>query len=84
MTIDDTYEAAYYIISGARLVSVDGREPTPQEKKRRKVKYIWLFELEGVPEWAVTKWRTHEAVGNIRDFRNVRMKLKAKAHKRVI
>lgn len=81
--IKNTYEATYYLISGAKLVDARVRKIPIHKQARRGLAYEWIMTLDGVPYDAVRLWGLGRAVANVRDFQATRSKLK-KAVKRLV
>jgi len=75
---DDSYEAAYYLMCGARFVSVKSRSVPVQKIKKMFIRHHWTIELNEVPVWASQKWKDYEAFGSLRDFVSARVRLKKK------
>lgn len=75
MRVFDTYEATWYLMNGASIVSVAARK-VASKKARHGIGYQWIIQMDAVsPEW-VKQWREGRATGNLKDYANKRLKLK--------
>ena len=77
-TITSSYEAAYYFMHGATISEVHSRTVQDNKIGKKGFKYQWLITMEGIPITAYHDWRDYQAICNVRDFTNARLKLKKK------
>ena len=81
--VNDTYEAAYYYISGGKLVSA--RTTNVPENKQNKLGYRtkWHITMDNVDPVFIEYWKTSRAVANVRQIAVVRKKIKSFVRKYV-
>ncbi len=74
--VDNTYEATYYLMNGAKLVGVEFRHVP--ENKQKKLRYLtnWIMTMRGVSRVEIELWKARIAEVNVRDFEIARRKLK--------
>jgi hypothetical protein len=73
-TVDNTYEAAYYMCAGGRVTSVRTRKTANNSKKG--FHYQWIIEMDNIPENRVELWRLGHAKCQVRELQAQRTKLK--------
>lgn len=74
--IRDLYEAAYYLMVGAKIDDVHTHKiPT---KKWAKKFYLqqWVIKMSEIPTTAIEAWKNHTATGSLREFAAARLRLK--------
>lgn len=76
--VTNTNEASYYMMFGAKMVSVARHRLS--KKKSVKVGFSdqWVITMSNVIPWTREAWKQGMAYGNITDYVNVRTKLKRK------
>jgi hypothetical protein len=74
--IRDTYEAAYYMLNGARLIRARRLPVSAAHREKYLSAWRWILTLENVPPDFQTRWRQRQAFANIRELAQVRMKIK--------
>ena len=81
LSTTNTYEATFYLISGATLDSVSFSRTA--ENKRQKLGYAITYRLylTNVKEKCIKQWAESRAIVNVRQFADERKKLKRKIAK---
>ena len=72
--VNNTYEATYYIMDGAKIDQIEYR-------KTKSGYHNWIFHLSNVNSNCVEKWRLGTAKVNVRKFQDERLRLKKIASK---
>jgi hypothetical protein len=76
LEVRDTYEAAFYLLNGARLKSFR-QEAVPGSKLlNRLFHYQWILTLADVPEEISEIWKSRTATANIIDLARARKRIK--------
>lgn len=75
-TTKDSYEAAYYLMYGARVVKVAHKLLSTQQIKKKNFNQQYIITLENVPKWAIMGWNSGITYGPIHEFKKARIKLK--------
>ena len=78
---DDTNEAAFYILCGANLKEISFSRVQPNQWSKRGYTTAYDLTLTGVNQHFIRLWKEHRAMVNVREFSNVRQKLKDKIHR---
>ncbi len=75
---ENTYEAAWYLLMGGKLVEISFGKI--QSSRVHKLGYTTSYKLTivEVKQWFVNYWREGRPIGNIRQFSDIRIKLKRK------
>lgn len=73
-TVGNTYEAAYYLIGGARISEVRFRKLPMNSKEMFSTR--WIFEMEDIPNSYIDKWRMGQAVADVKQIEAQRKKIK--------
>jgi len=83
MTIesDDTYETAYYVMSGAKIVSARERRIRGKNAIKIGAPFIWIATLEDVSQECIDLWKSKKARANLIAFKDARLKVKKKVKK---
>lgn len=80
--VEDTYEAAFYMMNGAVVTDFSYRKiPKNRRLKKTTYKLQWVMMMEGVQLDDVEAWKLHIAVVNVRAYKEQRLKLKMKIRK---
>ena len=72
----DIYEAAYYLMYGAKLLDYEKKLLPPDKRKKKGISKLWIIELSNVPNFIYETWNSGYAYGNIREYAKMRMMLK--------
>jgi hypothetical protein len=68
-------------MNGAKVVEI-GERMIPENKRAKKgFKWAWQVVLEDVSDEAVKQWKQGTPIGNLKEFRDTRLKLKRKIKK---
>lgn len=54
-TITSSYEAAYYLMCGAEIVSVSTKTPPPRIGKKLGIKHQWVIRMDNIPADSIFK-----------------------------
>ena len=81
LIVKSTYEAAYYIVLGARIDKIVFRKNPENVHLRRRKKglrlgIMYIFTMSSVPEEAVKEWHEGSAMVNAKEFMYARLKIK--------
>lgn len=74
----NSYEAAYYLMCGAKIVEVTVKKLSYHQSKKRGLRYQWVFRMDNIPTNCISDWSNHKAVGSLREFAEARIKVKQK------
>ena len=74
--VRDTYEAAYYMLNGARLIKARRLPVSAARREKYLSAWRWILTLENVRPDFQTRWYQRQAFANIRELASVRMKIK--------
>lgn len=69
-------EAAFHVLNGARVTHKEYKRSSNKIKKRLGINWYSVFTLAMVPKDSMEKWRDHIANVNVREYINIRQKLK--------
>ena len=78
LKVKDTNEASYYMLFGAKMVSVERHRLPPKKASKVGFEDQWIITMSDVIPWLVEAWKQGVSYGNITDYVNVRTKLKGK------
>jgi hypothetical protein len=73
---DDTYEAAFYMVHGARITGVSQGKLPDHRRKQFLSSHNWMIFLENVEDMDIVNYHNNTAVVNVREFEYCRRKLK--------
>ena len=77
----NTYEVAYYKMTGAIVDQILFRKMAENQKKKLGIFTKYVFKLNNVSQEAYDQWKSSEAVVNVKEFMNSRLKLKKTINK---
>lgn len=76
-TTADIYEVAWYLQNGAEILSSENvRVGSPKKEKKIGRSVIKRYRVGNVLKRSYQQWKDHTAVGNIRDYADIRASLK--------
>ncbi len=78
MKVEDTYEAAFYMLRGSYVTSVEFGRVQPNKSTKLGYTRRYIIYLNHVNSEDVRDWRDHRAVVNARAYANMRKSLKIK------
>lgn len=79
LEVDDTYEAAYYMHLGGRVVGF--REHRMASNSKKPFRTLWILEMEDVPRFAIDKYKQGKASAPVKSIKVARFKIKKKIGK---
>lgn len=74
--VDDTYEAAYYLLFGASITGGYIRKVALNRVDKVGFRDQWILLMEGIPESQYIIWREGYPLANVKDLMNARKKVK--------
>lgn len=80
----DTYEAAFYMTYGARIVAVRSRRVPENKVKKLHMVHRWEVLMDGIPDAALTLWKNNlEPARIIKQIKTNRKHIKDRVDKEV-
>lgn len=74
--VSDTYEAAFYYMHGAEVVSFRVEEVPYREYSKKLYHNQWFIYMKNIPAEAIYDWKNGYAVENLLSFSRARRKIK--------
>lgn len=78
MKVEDTYEAAFYMLRGSWVTAIEFGKVQPSKATKLGYTRKYIIHLDHVNPEDVRDWRDHNATVNVRAYANMRKSLKIK------
>jgi hypothetical protein len=78
--IDNTYEAAYYFLHGAKVIDAKVLNVAKNKTAKKMLKHTWVIRMSDIPEACVERWQIGNAMCHVKQLADARTKVKRKVH----
>lgn len=76
--VRDVYQMTYYCMMGGNILECWERKRSKRDTRKDMSSYEWVATMENVPEGAIRLWNSRKAIVSVRDYKEMRLKVKKK------